>query len=73
MNGMSFDPINLTAVHAGGSRQPGDQPFSEEMAESNTRRAQRFARDVNSIDAGIKTIVPKFFETYMNEHTQCPQ
>jgi hypothetical protein len=38
-------------------------PFSEGIPEANARRAQRFARDVNSIDSGITTIVPKFFES----------
>ncbi len=39
-------------------------PFSEGIPESNSRRAQRFTRDVNSIDDQIKVIVPKFFENH---------
>lgn len=42
-------------------------PFSEGLPEPNSRRAQRFARDVNSIDSGITTIVPKFFESHTFE------
>jgi L-ascorbate metabolism protein UlaG (beta-lactamase superfamily) len=38
-------------------------PFSEGIPAASARRAQRFARDVNSIDSGITTIVPKFFES----------
>jgi hypothetical protein len=37
-------------------------PFSQGITESNSRRAQRFARDVTAIDRQIKVIVPKFFE-----------
>jgi L-ascorbate metabolism protein UlaG (beta-lactamase superfamily) len=39
----------------------------EGMPESNLRRAERFARDVNAIDKQIKVIIPKFFETYASE------
>mgnify|MGYP003576058331 CR=1 FL=1 len=38
--------------------------FSEGLPESNLRRAQRFARDVNGIERNIKVIIPKYFETY---------
>ena len=41
--------------------------IAEGMPESNLRRAQRFARDVNSIDKQIKVVIPKFFETYTSE------
>jgi L-ascorbate metabolism protein UlaG (beta-lactamase superfamily) len=37
--------------------------LSEGLPESNLRRAQRFARDVNAIDKNINVIIPKFFET----------
>jgi L-ascorbate metabolism protein UlaG (beta-lactamase superfamily) len=39
----------------------------EGLPESNSRRAQRFARDVNAIDKQIKVIIPKFFETHILE------
>lgn len=39
-------------------------PFAEGMPESNARRAQRFARDVNAIDKRIKMIIPKFLDSY---------
>jgi L-ascorbate metabolism protein UlaG (beta-lactamase superfamily) len=39
-------------------------PFSEEFSDSNLKRAQRFARDVNAIDKQIKVIIPKFFERH---------
>ena len=35
-------------------------PIAEGMPESNARRAQRFARDVNAIDGRIKVIIPEF-------------
>jgi L-ascorbate metabolism protein UlaG (beta-lactamase superfamily) len=38
--------------------------FSEGLPESNLRRAQRFARDVNAIDKNIKVVIPKYFETH---------
>ena len=41
--------------------------ISEGMPERSLRRAQRFARDVNSIDKQIKVVIPKFFETYVVE------
>jgi L-ascorbate metabolism protein UlaG (beta-lactamase superfamily) len=41
--------------------------ISEGMPERNLKRAQRFARDVNSIDKQIKVVIPKFFETYVVE------
>jgi len=34
------------------------------LPESNLRRAQRFARDVNAIDKNIKVVIPKYFETH---------
>jgi len=40
-------------------------PFSQGMTESNSALARRFARDVAAIDAQIKVIVPKFFETHI--------
>jgi L-ascorbate metabolism protein UlaG (beta-lactamase superfamily) len=39
-------------------------PYSEGLPESNLRRAQRFARDVNAIDKSINLIIPKFFESH---------
>jgi L-ascorbate metabolism protein UlaG (beta-lactamase superfamily) len=39
-------------------------PFSAGIPESNARRAQRFARDVATIDKQIEVITPKFFESY---------
>jgi hypothetical protein len=39
-------------------------PFSQGITESNSRRAQRFARDVTAIDRQIKVIVHKFFEKH---------
>ncbi len=41
--------------------------YSEEFLESNLGRAQRFSRDVNSIDERIKVIVPEFFESYTHQ------
>jgi hypothetical protein len=41
--------------------------IAEGMPESNARRAQRFARDVNAIDKQIKVVIPKFFDTYVVE------
>jgi L-ascorbate metabolism protein UlaG (beta-lactamase superfamily) len=41
--------------------------ISEGLPERNLRRAQRFARDVNSIDKQIKVVIPKFFESYASE------
>jgi L-ascorbate metabolism protein UlaG (beta-lactamase superfamily) len=41
--------------------------FAEGIPESNARRAQRFARDVNSIDGRIKVMIPKFFEPHSLE------
>jgi L-ascorbate metabolism protein UlaG (beta-lactamase superfamily) len=40
---------------------------SEGIPERNSRRAQRFARDVNAIDRHIKVVIPKYFETYALE------
>jgi len=41
--------------------------ISEGLPESNLRRAQRFARDVNSIDKQITVVIPRFLETYSLE------
>ena len=41
--------------------------ISEGLPERNSSRAQRFARDVNSIDKQIKVVIPKYFETYASE------
>ena len=41
--------------------------ISEGIPERNLQRAQRFARDVNSIDKQIKVVIPKYFETYAAE------
>jgi hypothetical protein len=38
--------------------------ISEGKLESNSRRAQRFARDVNAIHKLIKKIIPNFLERY---------
>jgi L-ascorbate metabolism protein UlaG (beta-lactamase superfamily) len=38
--------------------------IAEGMPESNLRRAQCFARDVNAIDKNIKVVIPKYFETH---------
>lgn len=39
-------------------------PFSEGIQESNTRRAQRFVREVAAVDSRIKVVIPKFLETF---------
>jgi len=41
--------------------------ISEGLPESNLRRVQRFARDVNSIDKQITVVIPRFLETYSLE------
>ena len=41
--------------------------ISEGLPEKNSRRAQRFARDVNTIDRHIKVVIPEYFETYALE------
>jgi len=41
--------------------------ISEVIPEGNSRRAQRFARDVKAIDKNIRLIIPKYFETYVLE------
>ena len=41
--------------------------ISEGLPESNLRRAQRFARDVNSINKQITVVIPRFLETYSLE------
>jgi L-ascorbate metabolism protein UlaG (beta-lactamase superfamily) len=38
--------------------------IAEGMPERNLKRAERFARDVNSIDKNIKVVIPKYFETH---------
>jgi len=40
------------------------KPFTEGMPESNSRRAQRFARDVSAIDKQIKVVIPNFFDSH---------
>jgi len=42
-------------------------PFSEGIPEANIKRAQRFARDVRSVDSQIKVIVPELLMTYTLE------
>jgi len=42
-------------------------PITEGMPESNSRRAQRFERDVNAIDKQIKVVIPKYFEPHVIE------
>ena len=41
--------------------------ISEGIPEGNSRRAQRFARDVKAIDRNIRLIIPKYFQTYVLE------
>jgi L-ascorbate metabolism protein UlaG (beta-lactamase superfamily) len=38
--------------------------FAEGWPESNLRRAQRFARDVDAIDKNVKVVIPKYFEAH---------
>jgi L-ascorbate metabolism protein UlaG (beta-lactamase superfamily) len=42
-------------------------PYADGLPEATQGRGRRFARDINSIDSGIKVVVPKFFETYILE------
>lgn len=42
-------------------------PFSAGISEANMKRAQRFERDVRSVDSQIKMIIPHFLMTYTLE------
>lgn len=42
-------------------------PFSRGIPEANVKRAQRFQRDVGSIDSQIKVIIPQILMTYTLE------
>lgn len=42
-------------------------PFSEGIPAANMRRAQRFARDVTTIDSQIEVVIPHFLTTYTLE------
>lgn len=42
-------------------------PFSEGIQDRNTKRAERFKRDIAKIDSTIKVVIPHFFMTYALE------
>jgi L-ascorbate metabolism protein UlaG (beta-lactamase superfamily) len=42
-------------------------PFADGIKESNTRRAERFVREVKAANDKIKVITPEFFSTYVLE------
>lgn len=41
------------------------KPFSGGLLDSNSRRAQGFARDVKGIDGSVNVIISKFFKPHV--------